>query len=133
MVTILEAQIPLTPSGNPLKLAPVAPVVVKVIGVRAVLIHFVWLLVPAPELKVIVLSGVTVIVPVAVIVPQPPVKVTVYGKDPDTEGVPLMVTTLETQIPFIPSGKPLTLAPFITTVTPGDGLYTRSADGMVPP
>ena len=44
-------------------------------AVRAVLIHFVWLLVPDPELKVIVLSGVTVIVPVAVIVPQPPVKV----------------------------------------------------------
>jgi hypothetical protein len=66
---------PVTPAGKPLTLAPVAPVVVKVMAVRAVLIHFVWLLVPAPELKVIVLSGVTVIVPVAVAVPQPPVKV----------------------------------------------------------
>ena len=45
--------------------------------VRAVLIQTVWEFVPADELRVMVLLGVTVIVPVAVIVPQPPVSVTV--------------------------------------------------------
>jgi hypothetical protein len=48
-----------------------------VIFVIAVLIHTVCALVPEPEVNVIMLFGVTVIVPVAVIVPQPPVKVTV--------------------------------------------------------
>jgi hypothetical protein len=48
-----------------------------VIFVIAVLIHLVWLFVPAAEVNVIVLFGVTVIVPVAVTVLQPPVKVTV--------------------------------------------------------
>ena len=43
----------------------------------AVLIHFVCASVPTAELKVDVLSGVTIIVPVDVVVPQPPVKVTV--------------------------------------------------------
>jgi hypothetical protein len=43
--------------------------------VIAVLIHTVCVV--DPEVHVIVLFGVTVIVPVAVIVPQPPVKVTV--------------------------------------------------------
>jgi hypothetical protein len=54
---------------------PVAPVVVCVIFVNAVLIHKVGVLEAAPA----VLFGVTVIVPVAVFVPpvQPPVIVTV--------------------------------------------------------
>jgi hypothetical protein len=44
-----------------------------------VLIHSVWLFVPAAEVRMIVLFGVTVIVPVAVTggVVQPPVVVTV--------------------------------------------------------
>ena len=42
--------------------------------VIAVLIQAVWALVPAAEVNVIVLFGVTVIVPVAAIPPQPPVK-----------------------------------------------------------
>ena len=48
---------------------PVAPVVVCVIFVNAVLIHKVGVLDAAPA----VLSGVTVIVPVAFTIPQPPV------------------------------------------------------------
>ena len=50
-----------TPAGKPLKVAPVAPVVAKVIFVSAVLIHLVWLFVPAPDDNVIVLFAVTVI------------------------------------------------------------------------
>ena len=77
MVTTLAAQLPVTPAGKPLNVAPVAPVVEYVILVIGVLIHTVCAFVPAAEVSVIVLFGVTVIVPVAVIVPQPPVKVTV--------------------------------------------------------
>ena len=77
MVTSLDAQAPVTPVGKPEKVAPVAPVIAYVIFVITVLIHLVWILVPAPEVNVIELLGFTVIVPVAVIVPQPPVKVTV--------------------------------------------------------
>ena len=51
-----------------------------------VLIHTVWFVVVAAEVSVIVLSGVTVIVPVAVTVPQPPVRVTVYPN-----GLPVVV------------------------------------------
>jgi hypothetical protein len=77
IVTTLAAQLPVTPAGKPLTVAPVAPVVEYVIFVIAVLIHTVCAMVPPAEVNVIVLFGVTVIVPVAVIVPQPPVKVTV--------------------------------------------------------
>ena len=73
MVTVLLDQLPVIPDGSPLTVAPVAPVVVYVILVMALLMQRVWLFVPAAELKVIVLSCVTFIVPVALTVPQPPV------------------------------------------------------------
>ena len=72
----MAAQVALTPAGKPLAPAtpafdmPVAPVVVWVIAVSAVLIHNVGAL----EATLAVLAGVTVIVPVAFTVPQPPVK-----------------------------------------------------------
>jgi hypothetical protein len=75
IVIVLLAHDALTPAGKPLApltpapLMPVAPVVVCVIFVKAVLIHKVGLLEAAPA----VLFGVTVIVPVALILPQPPV------------------------------------------------------------
>ena len=77
MVTTLADQAPVTPVGKLLNVAPVAPVVLYVILVIAVLIHGVWASVPVADVKDMVLSGDTFIVPVAVIVPQPPVKVTV--------------------------------------------------------
>ena len=70
IVITSEAQAALTPAGNPVAVPiPVATVVVWVIFVNAVLIHKVGVLDAAPT----VLSGVTVIVPVAFTVPQPPV------------------------------------------------------------
>ena len=70
IVIVLAAQAAVTPAGNPVAVPiPVAPVVVCVIGVRAVLIHNVGVEEAVPT----VLDGVTVIVPVALIVPQPPV------------------------------------------------------------
>ena len=70
MVIVLLAQAALTPAGNPVAVPiPVAPVVACVIFVNGVLIHKVGVLDATPA----VLSGVTVIVPVAFTVPQPPV------------------------------------------------------------
>ena len=70
MVIVLLAQAALTPAGNPVAMPiPVAPVVACVIFVNAVLMHKTGVLDAAPA----VLSGVTVIVPVAFTIPQPPV------------------------------------------------------------
>ncbi len=86
--------------------------------VIGVLIHFVCAFVPAPELSVIVLFGVTVIVPVAVTEPHPPVRVTVYvnGLPVVVDGDPLMVTTFAAQLPVTPVGKPLNVAPVAPVV-----------------
>ncbi len=70
IVIVFEAQEAVTPAGRPVGVPiPVAPVVVCVIFVRAVLMHSVGVEDAAPA----VLSGVTSIVPVANTVPQPPV------------------------------------------------------------
>jgi hypothetical protein len=71
---VFVAQDAVTPDGKPVAVPiPVAPVVICVIGVRAVLIHNVGVEEAAPT----VLAGVTVIVPVALTEPQPPVRGTV--------------------------------------------------------
>ena len=70
IVIVLLAHAAVTPAGKPVAdPIPVAPVVVWVMFVNAVLMHNVGL-----ELAVLaVLSGVTIIVPVAFTLPQPPV------------------------------------------------------------
>ena len=71
MVIVLLAHAAVTPVGNPVAAPiPVFPVVVCVIAVKAVPLHSVGELEAAPA----VLAGVTVIVPVALTVPQPPDK-----------------------------------------------------------
>ena len=71
MVMVLLAQAAVTPVGSPVAVPmPVAPVVVCVIAVSAVLIHNVGV----DEATPAVLSGVTVMVPVAFTYPQPPVR-----------------------------------------------------------
>ena len=67
MVTVLADQLPLTPAGSPLKLAPVAPVVAYVISIIEVLILAVCALVAAAELNVMVLFGFTTTVALAVV------------------------------------------------------------------
>ena len=68
---MFEDHAAVTPAGKPVAVPiPVALVVAIVMLVRAVLIHKVGVLDGVPA----VLFGVTVIVPVALIVPQPPVK-----------------------------------------------------------
>ena len=70
MVIVLVAQTAVTPIGKPVAVPiPVAPVVLWVILVNTVLIHKVGVLEATPA----VLAGVTVIVPVALTVPHPPV------------------------------------------------------------
>ena len=70
IVIVLLDQAAVTPAGKPVAVPiPVAPVVVWVMFVSAVLIHKVGLELAAPA----VLSGVMVIVPVAFTLPQPPV------------------------------------------------------------
>ena len=70
IVIVLLAQAALTPAGKPVaEPIPVAPVVVCVIFVNTLLIHSVGVLEAAPA----VLAAVTVMVPVAITVPQPPV------------------------------------------------------------
>ena len=69
IVMILEAQVAVTPAGKPDEVIPVAPVVLWVILGSTVLIHNVGLI----EATLAVLAAVTVIVPVAFTLPQPPV------------------------------------------------------------
>ena len=70
IVIVLLAHAAVTPAGKPVAAPiPVAPVVVWVMFVNAVLMHNVGLELATPA----VLAGVTVIVPVALTLPQPPV------------------------------------------------------------
>jgi len=78
MVMLPPEKVPVTPAGKPENVAPVAPVVLYVIGVIAVFTQTVWLSVPGAEVRVMVLLGRTMMVPVAVVTPpQPPLRVTV--------------------------------------------------------
>ena len=70
MVIVLDAKLALTPAGKfVVTPIPVAPVVVRVMFVSGVLIHRLG----DDEATPAVLFGVTIIVPVAFTVPQPPV------------------------------------------------------------
>jgi len=78
MVMLPPEKVPVTPGGKPENVAPVAPVVLYLIGVIGVFTQTVWLSVPGAEVRVMVLLGRTMMVPLAVVTPlQPPVKVTV--------------------------------------------------------
>jgi len=77
MVMLPPEKVPVTPAGKPENVAPVAPVVLYVIGVIAVFTQTVWLSVPGAEVSVMVVLGRTMMVPLAVTFPQPPVRVTV--------------------------------------------------------
>ncbi len=71
MVIVFEAHAAVTPAGKAVAVPiPVAPVVVWVMAVKGVLIHKVGLELAAPTL----LFADTIMVPVALTVPQPPVK-----------------------------------------------------------
>ena len=75
MVMFPPEKVPVTPAGKPENVAPVTPVVLYLIGVIPVFTQTVWLSVPGAEVSVML--GCTVMVPVAVTFPQPPVRVTV--------------------------------------------------------
>ena len=70
IVIVFDAHVAVTPAGRPVAVPmPVAPVVVCVMAVRAVLRHSVGV----AEAVEAVFMGVTVMVPVASTLPQPPV------------------------------------------------------------
>jgi len=76
MVMLPPEKVPVTPFGKPENVAPVAPVVLYLIGMIAVFTQTVWLSVPEAEVRVMVLLGRTMMVPVAAVtLPQPPVPV----------------------------------------------------------
>jgi hypothetical protein len=77
MVMLPPERVPVTPLGKPANVASATPIVLYVIGVIGVFSQTVWLFVPGAEVRVMAVLGRTVIVPVAVTFPQPPVKVTV--------------------------------------------------------
>jgi len=52
MVMLPSEKVPITPSGKPENVAPVAPGVLYVIGVIAVFTQTVWLFVPGAEVSV---------------------------------------------------------------------------------
>ena len=118
IVTVLADQIPLTPDGSPENVAPVAPVVLQVILVIGEFKLTVCALVPNADDKLIVLLGLTEIVPVVLTVPQPPVKVIVQvnGDPTETDGVPEIVTVLADQTPLTPKGSPENVAPIAPVV-----------------
>jgi hypothetical protein len=70
-----------------------------------------------------VLSGVTMIVPVAFTVPQPPVNGMLYAYVPDAVGVPLIVIVLTVHAAVTPDGKPvgvpIPVAPVVVCVITG--------------
>ena len=71
MVMVFDEKAAVTPAGKPVAVPiPVAPVVVCVMLVKTVLIQIVGAEVADPA----VFAGVTVIVPVALTLPQPPAK-----------------------------------------------------------
>ena len=91
MVIFPAEYVPLTPAGSPLNVAPLAPVEVYVILAIGEFRQTVWVLLA--DVRVMVLTGVTVMVPVAVTLPHPPVRVTVYpnGLPVVVDGEPLIV------------------------------------------
>src|SRR5579871_6616026 len=95
----LPAHVAVTPAGSPVAAPmPVAPVVAIVILVNAVLIQSVGLDDGAPA----VLAAVTVMVPVAVAAPQPPVSGVVSLNVPAAVGVVVLVILFAAPIPVAP-------------------------------
>ncbi len=104
IVIVFVAHAAVTPAGKPVGAPmPVAPVVACVMLVNAVLIHKVGVEEAVPA----VLAGVTVIVPEAFAVPQPPVNGIVYAKVPLAVGVPLIVIVFVAHAAVTPAGKPV--------------------------
>jgi len=127
MVMVLADQFAETPAGKPVAAPiPLAPTAVWVIEVSDVLIQSDGV----DEAAETVLSGVTVIVPVAFTAPQPPVSGMEYVNVPDAVGVPLMVMVLANHDADTPEGKPVAapmpVAPVVVCVISVSAVLTQS-------
>jgi hypothetical protein len=131
MVITLADQAAVTPLGKPEPVVsiPVAPVVAIVIGaVKAVFTSSVG--VDDGAAAVLLVTQVTVIVPVALAVPQPPVKRILYSKVPAAVGVPEIVISLADHVAVTPGGKPsviwaIPVAPVVAIVIGVKAVFTR--------
>ena len=117
MVMVLFANAAVTPAGNPVAVPiPVVLEVICVILVNGVFIHKVGVLDAAPA----IMFPITVIVPVALTLLQPPVNGIEYVKVPDAVGEPLMVIVLFAHDAVTPAGKlvaaPIPIAPVVVWV-----------------
>jgi hypothetical protein len=76
----------------------------------------------------------TVMVPVALTEPQPPVNGMVYGKVPATVGVPLIVIVFPNHVALTPDGSPLAapipVAPVVVKVTLGESAVFIHTEGL---
>ena len=88
MVTTPALYTPVTPAGNPVTVAPVAPLTVYVMLVMDTFLQTDCALEPATELRTRFAAAVTFKVPVALTEEQLPVVVTVYVYVPGTVGEP---------------------------------------------
>ena len=96
-----------TPAGSPVAVPmPVAPVVVWEIFVSAELMHNTGI----EDAALAILTGLTLITPMALKVSQPPVRGMLYTNTPEIRGVPLIVIRLDDHSAETPSGRP-TAAP----------------------
>jgi hypothetical protein len=107
MVNTFDDQEPVTPAGNPVTVAPVAPVVEYVKLVSTVLIQSVWLVVP--DVKAIVLFGLTMIVSTRLVnapPPEQPFKLIAKIKGPEIKGEPFNTIAPELRLAIKPLGNP---------------------------
>ena len=112
IVTVLPFTEEFTPVGKPVTVAPVAPPP-SVYVIVPIAVFAQTDCVVLPDAGVSVGSGLTVMVPVKLTVPQLPPEVTTVklnGDPADVVGVPLMVNVLPLMFEVTPAGKPLTVA-----------------------
>jgi hypothetical protein len=127
MVITLLLQVALTPAGKPVgEPMPVAPVVAMVMGVSGEFRQSVGEEEGAPA----VLRGLTVMVPVALTGPQPPVRAMVKFEVPGVVGVPLMMMVFAFHEAVNPAGKPDTVpipvAPVVAKVMGVMGVFGQT-------
>jgi hypothetical protein len=103
-VILFDPHDAVTPTGRPVAVPiPVAPVVIYVTDAIGVLVHNGIIEDGAPT----VLLAVTVIAPVALTVPQPPVNGMLYMNVPEAVGVPLIVIVFDPHDAVTPAGRPV--------------------------
>ena len=103
--------VPFIPAGNPEKVAPVAPLVIRMMLFIGEPTQTFWSI-PG----VIVFNGMTSSIPDVVAKVQPPIVSTIYVNVPLSVGDPLIIKVSPDQLDVIPWGNPVTFTPVATVV-----------------